>query len=306
MTMTRRKITALGLAAALVPGLGVGHAQEGEHGHDKHGEKKAGAEAGEVRVILLDKEKKPLSIEGMSATLFLEMAGGTKRTVKVEAAAGEAGHGQTLPMGDRFVVLEVKKPHGGHGEEGHGEGHGGEHGEDGHVGHGGKAAFFRGEVPLEAYACPMGCAMTEKAGKCPKCGMDMKECPIAFDAVVVLKGKDGKSQNVKGFKYPSGEAPRTLADAIAKVEAVAAAVEAKINEGKLAEVHEAAEPLKLVGDALPGLAGGSREKAEAIGSKLKVHFDELDEAGDAGDEGKTKAALARLRETLAEMRKLGQ
>jgi len=309
MTMKLGTIVALGIAAAL--GLGAARADEHEHGHGKDAEAKAEAKSGEARVFLLDKEKKPVSIEGMSATLFLEMAGGKKKTVKLEPAVGEAGHhGQTLPLGsDRFVMLEVKRPHEGEHADG---GHGGEQGEGGHEkghgeeGHGGVVGFFRAEIPLEAFVCPMGCVMAEAAGKCPKCGMDMKMGPVAFDAVVVIKGKDGKSQNVKGFKYPAGEAPKTLADAIAKVDAVAAAVEAKIKEGKLGEVHQAAEPLTVIGEALAGLTGSSKGGAEPLAAKLKAHFEELDHAGDAGDAAKTKAALARLRETVAELKKLGK
>jgi len=30
-----------------------------------------------------------------------------------------------------------------------------------------------------SYACPMGCARADKPGKCPKCGMDMKEVKAA-------------------------------------------------------------------------------------------------------------------------------
>ncbi|MBI4061109.1 MAG: hypothetical protein HY403_06735 [Elusimicrobia bacterium] len=28
---------------------------------------------------------------------------------------------------------------------------------------------------LKSWACPMGCAVSEKPGKCPKCGMDLTE-----------------------------------------------------------------------------------------------------------------------------------
>ncbi|MBI4574863.1 MAG: hypothetical protein HY722_01215 [Planctomycetes bacterium] len=319
---------ALGLAAGLALSLGVARAQDDGHHHGKgpgRGDEPARTATGEVRVYLLDGHKQPVSIEGMSATITLELAGGARKTVNLAPARGDLDHGQTLPLGEQFVSLVVKKPHAhgeegddehgeegheehgeGHGEEGH-EGHGEGHGEEGHGEHGAEVAFFQGDIPMDAYACPMCDVMTEGPGDCPKCHMAMKKGPISFNAVVVLRGRDGRSRNVRGFKYPTMLAPTSLAEAIEQLDAVAAAVDEKVGAGSLDEVHLAAEHLTVIGETLPGLvAVASRHKADALGQKLRTHFDELDEAGDAGDAAKTRAALDRLRATITEIKRLGR
>jgi hypothetical protein len=269
-------------------------------------------EQGEVRVFVSNPKGEPLGGDKATVTVYLDY-GGFKKTLKTEAVTpkkdagkkeegedkekGEAHHGpeshggQMMTSDDYTVELVVAV------EEEHEKGEKAEE-------HVIDEPYFEAKAPLVAYQDSMkDSPPAEKAGKCAKCGLDMKAQPAAFSAVVVVKVGD-KTINAKGFKYPE-EMPKTLAEAAKKIESALAAIDELVAGKKLDDVHKVAEGISKVAEHLGEIAPAADKAALAkLGKEIVDLFEAIDKAADAGKADDTEKVMTQYREKLAALKKL--
>jgi hypothetical protein len=91
--MQKAIVVVLGLAAAALVS-----AQEGAQDAEKKKAREGEAQASEVRVYLLDKERKPAPLKDVSASLILEDPNGTKRTVPLSYVTPKGGDEKTAAL----------------------------------------------------------------------------------------------------------------------------------------------------------------------------------------------------------------
>ena len=284
----------------------------------------------EVRVYLANRDRKPVDLRGIKATLIVEPAGGKRRVVPLSAVT-PAGKGQrsfehggeVRPAGDYLVELVVQTPPaepaghggGGHGHGGHGHGDGGNHGghgDGGHDGHGGSAhggqpdevtPYFRGQVDLRGYSCGMaGHPVTDRAGRCAKCGMELRAIQREFSAVVVLR-VGGRTVNAQGFRHPS-DTPTSYADGLEKIQTHIETINGLIEANQLLRVHPVAERISRVCKKLPDFAPKGAEPAvRTTCTAVVALFKDIDEAADSQRRAETVAVLDRYKARLAEFKR---
>lgn len=279
--------TTLALLFAIAPAFA-------QHGHDE--EKKQEGKA-EIRIYLADKDKKPLDLKDVTASVVIEPKGGAKRTLKAELVTPKGtkqigiGHGGEVreAEGGLHVEFVVHKPHD---EKGHGE----HQDED-------ATPYFKAEIGLQTYSCGMeGHPVADAPGKCPKCPMEMKARPAEFTAVVIFKVK-GETRNAKGFEYPSSM-PGTYPAAVAKAEGYLKEIRSLIDKGDLDKVHGVAEKISQICERLPGIAAKDhRAEIEKICKETIALFKEIDDAADAGKKAETEAAYKKYAEKIAALKK---
>lgn len=241
-----------------------------QHHHDDDDNEKEKHKEAEVRVYLADKDRKPVSLVGVGATVVLTAADGTRKvrkTTRVVPPAGQTtglGHGgEVRAMGDYLVELVVHKPHGEHGDEEHGH-----QKKDG-------TPYFRLKVGFDE---------------------------LHFSAVVIFS-IGGKTHNVKGFEYPPA-VPDNYEDAVARVEEHLKAIQALMDSNELEKVHAVAEKISYVCEKLPELAPhDDRADVEKICKAVISLFSEIDEAADAGKKRETIQVFSKYKRQVAELRK---
>jgi hypothetical protein len=256
-------------------------AQEKEHEHDKKHEEK-GASKGEVRIYLADKDKKPVDLAGVTATLFIEPKGGTRKTLKLEAVSpkGEkklaASHGgDVVAMEGYQVEFVVVKEHGEHAEGEKAEHHEKEHKAEAHE-HGDGTPYFKADVDLKAYS--------------------------DFSAAVIFKIK-GETKNAKGFQYPPA-VPKDYKGAVSRIEEHLKQIDDLIKANDLEKVHAVAEKISQVCEKLPALADKDhRALVEKTSKEVIALFKEIDEAADAGKKAETVAVANQYKAKVAELKK---
>ena len=234
-----------------------------QHHHDDN-EKRKDREA-EVRVYLADKDKKPVSLASMDATLVLTTADGTKkvrkatRVVPPEGEKKGLGHGgEVRKMDEYFVELVVRKPHGEHGHK-------------------------------------------EKDAT-PYFGLQVGLDELTFSAVVIFRIR-GKTYNVKGFEYPPA-VRNNYKDAVARVEEHLKAIQALIDTNELEKVHAVAERISYVCEKLPDLAPhDDKVDVEKTCKAVIALFSEIDEAADAGKKRETIQVFSKYKLKVAELKK---
>ncbi len=248
-------------------------------------DKKEEASLGEIKVYIGDKEGKPVDLSGWSGQLIIEPKGMPKKTLKLDLAqpketkAGKSAidhGGQVVDMeGGYKVELVVEKGHEEHDKE-HGE-------EDEQEG----LAHLETKTLLQVYACPMkDSAPSEKQGKCPKCGMPLKQADMEFTAVAVFKTKDG-TKNAKGFEWPP-EVPATFPAAVARTDSLLKEIKDLIDKGDLAKVHRVAGKISQICHKLPSMAPKDvKADVEKLCTETIALFEEIDEAADAGKKEET-------------------
>jgi len=256
-------------------------AQEKQHKHEKEHEEKA-ASKGEVRVYLADKNKKPVDLAGVTATLLIEPKGGARKTLKLEAVspkgekkAGMGHGGEVLAMDGYQVEFVVVKEHGEHAEGSKAEHHEKGHKEEAHE-HADGAPYFRAALDLEASR--------------------------EFSAVVIFKIK-GETKNAKGFQYPPA-VPNDYKGAVSRIEEHLKQIDDLIKSGDLEKVHGVAEKISHVCEQLPALAEKDhRTSVEKASKEIIALFKEIDEAADSGKKEETVGVANKYKAKVAELKK---
>ncbi len=299
--------------------LGAGVGLVGAHARAGEDEMKMPAQ-GEIRVFVSDAKGQPLAGDKASVTVYLDY-GGFKKTLKAEAVApkkeeakeegeehGEAHHGPETHGGQvvgsegytiELVVAVEDEEHEGEENEGKEVHEGKEAG-----GHDIDEPYFEAKAPLVTYQDSMkDSPPAERPGKCAKCGMALAPQPASFTAVVVVKIGD-KTINAKGFKYPE-DMPKTLAEAVKKIEAELAEIDGLVASKKLDDVHKAAERISKVAEHLGEIApAADKGAATKLGKEIAHLFGAIDKAADAGKAEETKKVIAQYREKLAALKRL--
>ncbi len=256
-------------------------AQEKKHEHEKKREEKA-ASKGEVRVYLADKDKKPVDITGVTASLLIEPKGGKRTTLKMEAVSpkGEkkagTGHGGDVVAMDGYQVeLVVVKEHAEHAEGGKAEHHEKGHEAEAHE-HADGTPYFEAELDLKANS--------------------------EFSAVVIFKIK-GETKNAKGFQYPPA-IPKDYKGAVSKIEEHLKQIDDLIKTSDLEKVHGVAEKISQVCEKLPALAEKEhRTEVEKTSKEIIALFKEIDEAADAGKKEETIKVADTYKAKVAQLKK---
>jgi len=271
----------------------AGQAIAQEHHHEE--EERAQAE---IRVYLADKEKRPVDLKGITATVVLEPQAGGKRTLRTKVVAPEGskkeglGHGGDVrEMGDYLVEFAVVKPHAQHGEDGHGHEQ-----KDG-------TPYFGVTIDGLGYTCSMHPdVLLEKPGECTKCSMKTIPVKLEFTAVVIFR-IGGETLNVKGFQYPPA-VPDNYEDAVARIEEHLETIQGLIDSGDLEKVHAIAEKISHVCEKLPDLAPHDEEsEVGKICDTVIGLFNEIDAAADAGKKNETIEVFEKYRSQVAALKK---
>ncbi len=291
-------------------------AQDHHEEHAKEHPAKADARHAEIRVYLAGKDKKPVGLEGIAATVIIEPEGAKKRVLKTKVVTPEGarktglGHGgEVREMGDYHVEFVVVRPHGEHAEA-----HGGGHEEEGESEHKGKHAdedeadatpFFGAAIDLvRGYTCGMTGhpVFDEDPGKCTKCSMVTNPVELSFSAVIIFRIA-GETHNVKGFEYPPA-IPDNYADAVAKIEEHLAAIHELIERGSLAKVHQVAARISHICEKLPELAPAEdRPEIQELCRSIIALFKEIDLVADAGKKEATERVLAKYEAKVKSLQK---
>lgn len=268
-----------------------------QQGHD---EKKQESTKGEIRVYLADKDKKPVDLKGVTASILVEPKGATRKVIKGELVTpkgdkkvGIGRGGDVVEMESYNVEFLVVREHRGHEEKGHGEEHKDED----------STPYFKTEIDLRGYACGMeGHPVLDKPGKCTKCPMELKLVDLEFMAVVIFK-INGETKNAKGFQYPPA-IPSNYKDAVAKIEEHLKSIDDLIKGNDLDKVHAVAEKISRVCGKLSKLAPkDSQGEVEKVCKEIIALFKEIDEAADAGKKSETVKVTEKYRAKIAELRK---
>lgn len=280
------------LAAALTLSMSTPMSQA--HDHDK------GPAKAEIRVYLADREKKPVDLSDVSASVIIEPKGAPRKTLKTEIVTPKGvkktglGHGgEVVEMDGYYVEFVVHTPHAGHDAKGHEEDHHKE--EDG-------TPYFKAALDAAAYSCGMqGHPLTDKPGTCAKCPMTLKPTTVEFQAVVIFKIK-GETKNAKGFQHPPA-IPADYAGAVARMEEHLKSIESLVNAGSLDKVHGVAEKISRISEKLPALAPkDDRAHVEKVAKEVVGLFQEIDAAADAGKKEETVKAMAKYKAKIAELK----
>ena len=268
-----------------------------QHGHD---EKKQESTKGEIRVYLADKDKKPVDLKDVTASILVEPKGGTRKVLKAELVTpkgdkkvGIGRGGDVVEMEGYHVEFLVVREHAGHEEKGHGDEHKDED----------ATPYFKAELDLKGYACGMeGHPVLDKPGKCTKCPMDLKPVDLEFMAVVIFKIK-GETKNAKGFQYPPA-IPSNYKDAVAKIEDHLKTIDDLIKASDLDKVHGVAEKISRICEKLSKLAPkDDQAEVERVCKEIIALFKEIDEAADAGKKAETVKATEKYKARVAELKK---
>ena len=227
---------------------------------------------GEIRVYLADREKKPVDLEGITATVIVKPEHGTRHVLRTKIVTPKGskktglGHGgEVRPMGDYLVEFVVQKPHAHHAGHEHGHGH-------------------------------------EQQDGTPFLGAEIKLDDLKFSAVVIFR-LGGKTLNVKGFEYPPA-VPDNYKDAVARIEEHLRTIAGLIDTGDLEKVHAIADKISYVCKKLPELAArGDRPEVEKTCKVIIGLFGEIDEAADAGRKTETVQAFGKYKTKVKELEK---
>lgn len=263
-----------------------------EHAHEK------GADKAELRIYLADREKKPVDLSDVTASVLLEPKGAPRQVLKTELVRPKAERqaafgrgGEAVEMDGYWVEVVIHAPHAGH-DKGHAE-----HKEED------STPYFRTPVELSAYSCGMqGHPVLEKPGTCPKCPMQLKPAAREFGAVVIFKIK-GETKNAKGFQYPPA-VPATYKDAVSKIEEHLKAIEGLVASGELPRVHGVAEKISRICEKLAGLAPKETQASVAkVAKEVVALFGPIDDAADNGRKEDTLKVLETYRSKVQELKK---
>jgi len=289
----------------------------------------------ELRVYVAGRDRAPVDLRGLQATVIVEPEGGSRRVVRLTAVT-PPGQGQrtfehggdVLEAGDNHLVQLVVMPpapsghgggghghgghddhgqggdqgHGGHSGGGHDHGGGGDHGAHGHGAQPDVTPYLSGLVDLRAYSCGMtGHPITERPGECQQCGMQLQQVQRPFTAVVTLRA-GGRTVNARGFRYPS-DTPTSYADGLDKIQAHIDTIDRLIAGNQLLRVHPIAERISRVCEGLPEFAPTGRADAVRTTCRAIVAlFRDIDEAADNERRADTVRVLDQYKARLAELR----
>lgn len=254
----------------------------------------------EIRVYLADRDKKPIDLSDVSASVLVEPKGAPRKVLKTELVVPKGdkksglGHGgEVVEMDGYHVEFVVVTPHAAHG--------GKEHADDHHT-EVDATPYFKSDFDPAAYACGMqGHPVLDKPGTCTKCPMTLKPVALEFQAVVIFKIK-GETKNAKGFQHPAA-IPANYAGAVAKMEEHLKAIDGLVAAGSLDKVHGVAEKISKIAEKLPSLAPkDDRAHVEKVSKEVVALFGEIDEAADAGKKEETVKAVTKYKAKLAELK----
>lgn len=264
--------------------------------HDDHN-KDAGK--AEIRVYLADKDKKPVDLQEVTATLLIEPKGGTRKTLKGDLVTPKGdkkvgiGHGgEVVEMEGYHVEVVVVTAHAGHGEKGHTD----HKDED-------ATPYFKAAVDTKGYACGMaGHPMLDKPGTCTKCPMTTKPVDLEFMAVAIFKIK-GETKNAKGFQYPAA-VPSNFKDAVARIEEHVKAIEGFVKADENDKAHAVADKVSRICKKLPDLAPPAHKaEVEKASKDIAAIFKEIDDAAHAGKKADAVKAVDKYKAGLTELKK---
>lgn len=280
-------------------------------------------EKGEIHVYVTDAQGKVPDLSKASVLVYLEPEGGKRETLKptlVTPAKPEgkehegAEHGGGIPedavvkeTGSWRIGIEFHASHGGEEGDKHGkaksEGHEKGKGEEDEEQDQPSIAHFAAPVELEAYACPMkDSPPSDKPGKCPKCGMALKEMEKEFDVAVVLK-MGAETVNAKGFHYPPMRMPESFSAGVKSIDDAVSEMDKLASGGQLKDVHKVADRIRQIARALPKTKDVPKNPSvDALSKELSSLFTEIDKAADAGKASETKAVLEKYKKAVQNLK----
>lgn len=197
---------------------------------DHHPGPAPSAARGELRVYLLDRDKKPLDLDGVTATLEIAFLWEPRRDVKMQAASGKradtGGELRELDGGGIAEIVVVTSDDCCEGDP---------------------VPYFKTEIPLELHHCGVpDHALEEKPGACGMCRQEMRKREVEFTATIRLMIR-GERKELGAFEYPP--VPRTFAAGVAAIEAHVK----DLGEGNFEDLPKIGAKISRIADRLPRL-----------------------------------------------------
>ncbi len=255
---------------------------------DHHHGPAPAAARGELRVYLLDRDKKPIHLRECTAILEIAFLWEPRKEMKMEAVSGKrAGPGGELRelQGERIAEIAVVTP------------------DDSCRGpEGDLVPYFKAEIPLELYHCGVpDHALEEKPGTCGMCRQELRGRDVEFTATIriVLRGE---RKEIAAFEYPS--VPRTFAQGVGRIEAHLNEIRDRIGKDDFDGVPKIGARISRIADRLPRLTPKD-DLPEVLKSCLELTGlgPDLDAASRSRNQSEVERIVARYDERLARLKK---